>query len=94
MIPMNRMPSRIAIAVIVFAAFFASGGLNAGTPFAIASTPVSATDPPANAFSRRKIDSSPAPSGSALGVTIGWAAPVTMSIRPIPTISRARTTNE
>ena len=28
--PMNRMPSRIDIAVIVFAAFFASGGLNAG----------------------------------------------------------------
>ena len=31
--------------VIVFAAFFASGGLNAGTPLAIASTPVRATEP-------------------------------------------------
>ena len=31
--------------VIVFAAFLASGGLNAGTPLAIASTPVSATEP-------------------------------------------------
>ena len=50
--PMNRMPSRIAIAVIVLAAFLASGGLNAGTPLAIASTPVSATEPPANALSR------------------------------------------
>ncbi len=31
--------------VMVLAAFFDSGGLNAGTPFAIASTPVSATEP-------------------------------------------------
>jgi len=37
--------------ISVLAAFFASGGLNAGTPLAIASTPVSATDPPANALS-------------------------------------------
>ena len=35
--------------VIVFAAFFASGGLKAGTPLAIASTPVRATEPAANA---------------------------------------------
>ncbi len=54
MIPTNRMPSRIAITVSVFAAFLDSGGLNAGTPLAIASTPVRATDPPANALSRRK----------------------------------------
>ena len=33
----------------VVAAFFASGGLNAGTPVAIASVPVSATAPDANA---------------------------------------------
>src|SRR3954447_13750430 len=37
--PMNRIPSRIDIAVIVFAAFRDSGGLNAGTPLAMASTP-------------------------------------------------------
>ena len=36
----------------VFAALRASGGLNAGTPLAIASTPVRATEPPANALSR------------------------------------------
>ena len=53
--PMNRMPSRTAIAVIVLAAFFDSGGLNAGTPLAIASTPVSATEPPAKALSRSRI---------------------------------------
>ena len=53
--PMNRMPSRTAIAVMVLAAFFASGGLNAGTPLAMASTPVSATEPPANALSSSRI---------------------------------------
>ena len=52
---MNRMPSRIDIAVIVLAAFLASGGLNAGTPLAIASTPVSATEPPAKALSRSRM---------------------------------------
>ena len=35
----------------VVAAFFASGGLNAGTPVAIASVPVRATAPAANARS-------------------------------------------
>ena len=67
---MNRTPSRIDIAVIVLAAFRASGGLNAGTPLAIASTPVSATDPPANALSssRMPIGSS----GFGNGTASGW----------------------
>ncbi len=64
-IPMNRIPSRIATAVSVVAAFFASGGLNAGTPLAMASVPVSATDPDAKA---RRISSTP--SGSS-----GFGAP-------------------
>src|SRR3954462_7005725 len=38
--PMNRMPGRTDIPVLVFAAFLDSGGLNAGTPLAMASTPV------------------------------------------------------
>ena len=38
----------------VVAAFFASGGLNAGTPVAMASVPVSATAPAANARSSRR----------------------------------------
>ena len=42
------------MATRVLAAFLASGGLNAGTPLAIASTPVSATDPPAKAWRSRK----------------------------------------
>ena len=37
----------------VLAAFLASGGLKAGTPLAIASTPVRATEPLANALSSR-----------------------------------------
>src|SRR5215469_2131108 len=54
----------------VRAAFFACGRLNAPTPFAIASTPVSALAPDANAFSTRKIVSVPTPAGSGFGV---WA---------------------
>ena len=46
---MKITPSRTAIATSVLAALRASGGLNAGTPLAIASTPVSATEPLANA---------------------------------------------
>ena len=65
--PMKMMARRIDIAVIVFAAFLASGGLNAGTPLAIASTPVSATEPEAKALSRRNRPSASVPSGSAFG---------------------------
>ena len=49
---MNRMARITAIATRVAAAFLASGGLNAGTPVAIASVPVRATAPAANARSR------------------------------------------
>ena len=47
--PMNSVASRAAMTARVVAAFFASGGLNAGTPVAIASVPVRATAPAANA---------------------------------------------
>ena len=40
----------------VVAAFFASGGLNAGTPVAIASVPVRATAPAANARRSRRTE--------------------------------------
>ena len=52
---MNRTASRTAITASVVAAFFASGGLNAGTPVAIASVPVRATAPAANARSSSRI---------------------------------------
>ena len=65
--PTNRTPSSTAMTVIVFAAFFASGGLNAGTPLAMASTPVSATEPPANALSSSRMPIASVPSGTASG---------------------------
>ncbi len=94
--PMNRTPSRIDIAVIVLAAFLASGGLNAGTPLAIASTPVSATEPPAKALSRSRMPSVSAGSGNGIvsgpGGT-GTTVPPMMLTRPMATIERARPTN-
>lgn len=47
-------PRRMAIAVMVRLAFFASGALNAGTPLLIASTPVSEVHPAANALRIKK----------------------------------------
>src|SRR4029079_18234930 len=65
--PTNRMASRTDMAVMVLAAFFDSGGLNAGTPLAMASTPVSATDPPAKALRRRSTPTSSVPNGTLSG---------------------------
>ena len=81
------------MAVIVVAAFRASGGLKAGTPLAIASTPVSATEPLAKARrrSRRARGSSPKCSAFDCGAT-GWTLPVSMLKPPIPTIPSARAT--
>ena len=91
--PMKIAPRRNAIMVIVLAAFFASGGLNAGTPLAIASTPVSATEPPANALSSRKTVRTSSPGWTACGCGgTAWAVPITMCDRPIVTIPMARDT--
>ena len=51
--PTKRIVSRTAMTARVRAAFCASGGLNAGTPVAIASVPVRATAPAANERSTR-----------------------------------------
>ena len=51
--PRNIVPRIIAIATRVWAAFFDSGGLKAGTPFEIASVPVITAEPVANARSSR-----------------------------------------
>ena len=53
--PTNSVASRIAIQVSVMAAFLGSGFWNAGTPLAIASTPVSATEPLAKARRRTRM---------------------------------------
>ena len=52
----------------VCAAFFACGCLNAFTPFAIASIPVSALAPEENALRIRKTVSASAPGGTGSGV--------------------------
>ena len=57
--PKNSVPSSTPIHTSVAAAFFASGRRNAGTPFEIASTPVSATAPDEKPFSSRKSVSVP-----------------------------------
>ena len=53
--PTNSTPRTTAITMSVVAALRASGGLNAGTPVAIASVPVRATAPDENARSRTRI---------------------------------------
>src|SRR5215470_20451320 len=71
-------------------AFFACGRLNALTPFAIASTPVSALAPDANALRTRKIVSVPTPAGSGFGV---WTVqvPVVHFVTPTPIITSIET---
>ena len=83
-IPMKRTPRRIAIASIVLAAFFASGGLKAGTPLAIASTPVRATDPAAKARRMRMIPSACVPSGTSWSSGGGVTGAPPVAIRATP----------
>ena len=94
--PMNRTPSSTAIAIIVLAAFFASGGLNAGTPLAIASTPVSATEPLANARRSSRIPSRLGPERHGLGLGRQRrrpSRPRSADSARSPTISSASPTN-
>ena len=79
----------VAIATIVVWAFFHSGGLNAGVPLEIASVPVIALQPSANArMSSSRLMLS---TGTVTGVTPvtvgGWPS----TVRPIPTPTRSRT---
>src|SRR5213595_2716354 len=59
----------------VAAAFLPCGRRNALTPFAIASTPVSAVEPDEKARRTTKIVTAPAPAGSACGTTACGACP-------------------
>jgi len=80
--------------ISVLAAFFDSGGLNAGTPFAIASTPVRATEPPAKALSSRKIVRVCDSAGIAYcGAGNWWAVPVTTCMTPTAIADSAMNTN-
>ena len=92
--PMKMTPNRIAIASIVLPAFFDSGGLKAGTPFAIASTPVKATEPLAKA---RRISTMPSVCVPSLTASVWWGSgvtePVAMWNRPEATMTSAMVTN-
>src|SRR5262249_2928222 len=64
--PRNITPSNDPMTTRVLRAFFHAGGLNAGTPLEIASTPVTAAPPDPNALSTTKTvapRSSPLPGG-------------------------------
>src|SRR6516165_9743774 len=68
----NDTPTNSVIAIVpstasVTAALRPCGRLNALTPFAIASTPVSAVDPDENARRRRNSVTTPVPAGSGFG---------------------------
>ena len=70
----HETPRNIAIAIApriasVIAAFLPCGFLNALTPFAIASTPVSAVEPDANARRTTNRVTAPAPGSSGCGTT-------------------------
>src|SRR5437899_6630611 len=65
----HETPTNIAIAIAprtasVVAAFFPCGFRNALTPFAIASTPVKAVDPDANARSTTNVVTAPKPAAT------------------------------
>ena len=77
--PKNNVPSSTPIHTSVAAAFFDSGRRNAGTPFEIASTPVSATAPDEKPFSSRKMPSDPPPSQACRRTPSGRTAPGRLS---------------
>ena len=57
--PMNMLIAIVPMSARVVAAFWLLGLRNAGTPLAIASTPVSAVQPDAKARRARKANASP-----------------------------------
>ena len=87
--PRKTKPRIVAIATIVLWAFFHSGGLNAGVPFEIASVPVIALQPSANArMSRRRLIVSACTAIGTTSVTRG-ASP--RAVRSTPTTTSRMT---
>jgi hypothetical protein len=82
--PRNITPSRLPIHIRVVRAFFHSGGLNAGTPLEIASTPVTAAPPDANACRIRKMLMAPAVFATSGGIGSGCNPPVKVRKMPMP----------
>ena len=79
---------------IVAAAFFGSGGLNAGTPFDTASTPVMAVQPFENAVSSRNSVSGSLAGITASAVVTGATVPVSACHRPAPMSDSRQTTKK
>ncbi len=91
-------PRNIAIAIVprtksVAAAFRPCGRRNALTPFAIASTPVSAVEPEANARRTTKAVTAPVPAAIGWGTTAWGQLDTAQRVTPVPTRSRIDTTN-
>ena len=88
LMPRNMTPSSTPSHASTRRAFFHSTGLNAGTPLEIASTPVIAVEPPANACSNRKIVRPPPAVPAACSDAVEWIglrSPVTARASPMPT---------
>src|SRR5438132_5447119 len=77
----------------VVAAFFPCGRRKALTPFAIASTPVSAVEPDENARSTRNTVTAPVPAGIGFGTTACGGWPVIVLITPTTTSANIDATN-
>ena len=88
-IPRNTTPRMTAIVTIVVCAFLHSGGLNAGVPFEMASVPVIAEQPSANArirSSRLRLST-----GTAIGTTPVTCGGCPRYVRASPTPTRSST---
>ena len=78
------MIDSMAIVSIVAAAFFASGGLKAGTPLETASTPVMAVQPLENAVSSRNTVSACPPGAIGATASTGCTVPLNASMSAVP----------
>ena len=77
-------PRRLPIHISVVLAFLHSGGRKAGTPFEMASTPVTAAPPDANAWSTTKSVTTPVPRLASAGMGSGCSPPVSDRNSPNP----------
>ena len=82
--PRNITPSRLPIHISVVRAFSHSGGLKAGTPLEIASTPVTAAPPDANACRIRNRPIAPVVSATSGGTGSGCRSPASARTIPVP----------
>src|SRR3954466_6673088 len=91
-------PTNIAIAIApstssVFAAFRPCGRRDGVTPLAIASTPVRAVDPDANARNTTNAVTAPMPPASGCGAAACGHVPSAQRTRPTPTSAKIDATN-